>query len=166
MTPFFIHIYMSKLETAFIVNKNIKHKNVNKLLWRPTHSRQDIDKNDKYSIKEINKNNLDLEIPMHKNDLYNNFSNYTDKPIINEEPKETVINDEQDTIVEEELEPEQVEEEYIVYEEIEPYEQEEEIIYEEEVVKKNVKMNYKLFSVYFIIAIIVIFLLKWIKSLF
>ena len=104
---------MSKLETAFIVNKNIKHKNVNKLLWRPTHSRQDIDKNDKYSIKEINKNNLDLEIPMHKNDLYNNFTNYTDKPIINEEPQEIGVNvsDEQDTNVEEELEPQQVEEE-------------------------------------------------------
>ena len=158
---------MSKLETAFIVNKNIKHKNVNKLLWRPTHSRQDIDKNDKYSIKEINKNNLDLEIPIHKNDIYNNFSNYTDKPIINEEPQEIVINSEQDTIVEEEQEPQQIEEEeYIVYEEIEPYIEEEEIIYKEEVVKKNVKINYKLFSVYFIIAIIVICLLKWIKRLF
>ena len=157
---------MSKLETAFIVNNNIKHKNVNKLLWRPTHSRQDIDKNDKYSIKEINKNNLDLEIPMHKNDLYNNFSNYTDKPIINEKSQEIVIENEQDTIVEEELDLQQVEEENIVYEKIEPYEQEEEIIYEEEVVKKNVKMNYKVFSIYFIIAIIVIFLLKWIKKLF
>ena len=158
---------MSKLETAFIVNKNIKHKNVNKLLWRPTHSRQDIDKNDKYSIKEINKNNLDLEIPMHKNDIYNNFSNYTDKPIINEEPQEIVNENEEHKIVEEQQESQKIEEEYIVYEEIEPYVQEEEIINEEEMaVNKNKKMNYKVFFIYFIIAIIVIIIIKWIKRLF
>jgi hypothetical protein len=44
---------------------------INKLLWRPEHSRQEISSNDKNNLKEFQREEPELLMPNENNDLYN-----------------------------------------------------------------------------------------------
>lgn len=63
---------MSNLNVAYSFEEPTeKNKKINKLLWRPEHSRQEITPKEKNNLKEFESNNPELLMPQDKNEFYN-----------------------------------------------------------------------------------------------
>ena len=79
---------------------------INKLLWRPEHSRQEISNNDKNILKEFKRDEPELLMPKENNDLYNFNENIEKKE---EVELSTNIDDltETEKIIENEIEREE-----------------------------------------------------------
>ena len=76
------------------MNKNGK---INKILTRPTHSRQEISNQDKNKLKELEGNNPELLMPQQNNELYsfnnNNNSNNSENEVLENQDNSVLPND-------------------------------------------------------------------------
>lgn len=66
---------------------------INKLLWRPEHSRQELSSNDKNNLKEFKREEPELLMPNENNDLYN-FNEKKEENELSTNINELIENDE------------------------------------------------------------------------
>lgn len=153
---------MTSIDNAFKENETLKtrNKNVNKLLMRPTHSRQETEIQPK--LREL-ENNMDLLRPDHKNDIYNNFTEINEKPLIDTISEDT--NYETPIIyVDENNEVVNIEEE----QELEEQELEEQVNEQQNEQKKIKKSRFKYIRLllFLLLSLVVIIVIKYVKRRF